>query len=139
MAELKTKKTTVSVRDFLAKVPSETRRRDAQALAKVFGKATGWKARMWGPTIVGFGSYQYVYDSGHSGEACVVGFSPRKTSLVVYGLARGDGHLKKLGKHKTSGGCIHINTLADIDVRVLEQMIVEGVAATSKKWPVSRT
>src|SRR5262245_21502441 len=84
MAEMKTKTTKVSVKDFIAKVKNETRRKDAEALLKVFEKATGWKAQMWGPTIVGYGRYKYTYDTGHTGEICVVGFSPRSASLVIY-------------------------------------------------------
>ncbi len=139
MAETKTKATKVSVKDFIAKTPNETRRKDAQALLKLFEKLTGWKAQMWGPTIVGFGRYKYTYDSGHSGEAPVVGFSPRAASLSLYcGLGPEDaaGLLKSFGKHKTgNGGCIYVNKLDDIDLAVLEKLIKAGVVNISKKWP----
>jgi hypothetical protein len=147
MAEAKTKTTRISVRDFIAKVKNETRRKDAETLLQVFDKATGWKAQMWGPTIVGYGRYKYTYDTGHSGEICVVGFSPRAANLVIYQHPDLSGKtavlLKKLGKHK--GGldsCLYINKLADIDLGVLEKLIELGVStlkktAAEKRWPVS--
>jgi hypothetical protein len=104
---------------------------------------------MWGPTIVGYGRYKYTYDTGHTGEICVVGFSPRKANLVIYLLPDPSGNtaalLSKLGKHK--GGidsCLYINKLADIDLDVLEQLITLGVTtlqkvAAEKHWPVSAT
>lgn len=142
MAEIKTKPTKVSVGDFIAAVENGTRREDAKTLLKLFQKVTGWKARMWGPTIVGFGAYHYTYDTGHSGSICVVGFSPRKANLVVYvsdfpGKA---GLLQKLGKHK--GGlkqCLYMNSLADVDLTVLEKILKAGVAQTRKTWPVTST
>lgn len=140
MAKTKTKPTKVSVGDFIAAVENDTRREDARTLLKLFEKATGWKARMWGPTIVGFGAYHYTYDTGHSGSICVVGFSPRKANLVVYvsdfpGKA---GLLQRLGKHK--GGlkqCLYLNSLADVDLAVLEKILKAGVAQTKKTWPVT--
>ena len=149
MAAPKTKFTKVSVKDFVAQVPNETRRKDAEVLLKLFGKATGWKGQMFGPTIVGFGKYEYTYDSGHSGIACVVGFSPRASNLVIYSgmMASGDKaapFLAKLGKHKTSKGCLYINKLEDVDLGQLEKMIKAGAANakktfTDKGWPVSAT
>jgi Domain of unknown function (DU1801) len=140
MAETKTKVTKVSVREFIDGIENDTRREDAKTLLKLFAKVTGWKARMWGPTIVGFGAYHYTYDTGHSGSICVVGFSPRKASLVVY-VADFPGKaelLRKLGRHK--GGlkqCLYINKLADVDVVVLGKILKAGVAATRKTWPVT--
>jgi hypothetical protein len=140
MAELKTKPTTVKPKDFIAAVENETRRQDAQTLLKLFEKVTGWKAKMWGPTIVGFGAYRYTYDTGHSGSMCVVGFSPRKANLVIYAANAADtpALLKKLGKHK--GGykqCLYINKLADVDLAVLEKIIRSGLAEMKKHWPVT--
>jgi hypothetical protein len=140
MATTKTKPTKVSVRSFISSVENETRRDDAKTLLKLFEKATGWKARMWGPTIVGVGAYHYTYETGHSGSICVVGFSPRKANLVIYvfdfpGKA---GLLQKLGKHK--GGlkqCLYINKLADVDIAVLETILQAGVVETRKTWPVT--
>jgi hypothetical protein len=140
MAETKTKPTKASVRDFIAAVENGTRRADANALLKLFAKVTGWKPQMWGPTIVGFGAYHYKYESGHSGSTCVVGFSPRKSSLVIYAFDfPGKAELlQKLGKHK--GGlkqCLYINKLADVDPAVLSKILEAGVAETKRAWPVT--
>jgi hypothetical protein len=140
VAETKTKPTKVSVKDFIAKVENETRRQDAEVLLKLFAKVSGWKAKMWGPTIVGFGAYHYTYETGHSGSICAVGFSPRKANLVVYACNSPNtpALLKKLGKHK--GGleqCLYINKLADVDLAVLEQIVKDGITAIKKKWPVT--
>jgi hypothetical protein len=140
MAENKTKVTKVSVAKFIAGVENDTRREDAKALLRLIKKLTGWKARMWGPTIIGCGVYHYTYDTGHSGTSPVVGFSPRKANLVVYvfdfpGKAE---LLKKLGKHK--GGikqCLYINKLEDVDTTVLAKILKGGIAAAKKVWPVT--
>ncbi|MGH9935837.1 MAG: DUF1801 domain-containing protein [Blastocatellia bacterium] len=138
--EIKTNPTKVSVRNFIAAVENDTRREDAKTLLKLFGKATGWKARMWGPTIVGFGAYHYTYASGHSGSTCVVGFSPRKANSVIYvfDFPGKEELLQKLGKHK--GGlkqCLYINKLADVDLAVLEEILKAGVVEAKKIWPVT--
>ena len=137
MADMKTKATKVSVKDFIAKVKNETRRKDAETLLKVFEKATGWKAQMWGPTIVGYGRYKYTYDTGRTGEICVVGFSPRTANLVIYQHPDPSGKtadlVAKLGKCK--GGldsCLYINKLADVDREVLEKLIKLGVGTLQK-------
>jgi hypothetical protein len=140
MAESKTKPTAVKPKDFIAAIENETRRKDGQTLLKLFAKVTGWNAKMWGPTIVGFGAYHYTYDSGRSGSICAVGFSPRKTSLVIY-AATAPGTpalLGKLGKHK--GGdqqCLYIGKLADVDLAVLEKIIRAGLVQIRKTWPVT--
>jgi hypothetical protein len=140
MPENKTKPTAVKPKDFIASIDNETRRADAKTLLKLFETVTRWKAYMLGPTIVGFGAYHYTYESGRSGSACAVGFSPRKTNLVVY-VFDFEGKaalLKKLGKHK--GGleqCLYINKLADIDLAVLEKIIKGGIAQTKRTWPVT--
>jgi len=140
MAKTKTKPTQVNVKDFIAEVENNTRREDAITLLKLFAKVTGWKAKMWGPTIIGFGAYHYTYDSGHSGSICAVGFSPRKASLVIYvsDFPGKEELLKKLGKHK--GGiqqCLYINKLADVDLAMLEQILKGGVIEIKKTWPVT--
>jgi len=123
MAELKTKQTELSVEDFLAAVPDETRREDAKAVCAMMARVTGQPAKMWGPSIVGFGSYSYTYDSGHSGTMCRIGFSPRKAQLVLYGgFLRAPELLEKLGKHDSGKGCLYIKKLANVDMGVLEQM-----------------
>jgi len=137
----KTTITKASVPDFIAAVEGDTKRADAEALLKLYAKATGWKPQMYGPTIVGYGRYAYTYDSGHSGEACVVGFSPRKAAISIYGGINPKEIpelMGKLGKHKTGGGgCIYVNKLADIDTAVLEKVLKAGVANMKKKWPVT--
>jgi hypothetical protein len=142
MTENKTKPTKVSVTKFIAAVDNETRRADAKTLLKLFSKVTGWKAQMLGPTIIGFGLYHYTYESGRTGAACVLGFSPRKANLVIYvfDFPGKEALLKKLGKHR--GGlrqCLYINKLADVDTVVLEKILVGGIAAAKKCWPVSAT
>ncbi len=132
MAENKTKPTTLSVPAFLDACADE-RRADAKALAKLMQKVTGDKPTMWGPSIVGFGSYHYTYASGREGDAPIVGFSPRKAANVLYGaigFGGAEGLLAKLGKHTTGKGCLYIKKLADVDVTVLETLLEKAVAAT---------
>jgi hypothetical protein len=133
MPENKTKPTALSVAAFLNACDDEARRTDAKALAKLMQKATGCEPRMWGPSIVGFDSYHYVYESGREGDAPVVGFSPRKAATVLYGAIGFDGAealLAKLGKHTTGKGCLYIKKLADVDIKVLEKLVEKGVATT---------
>ena len=140
MADTKTKPTKVNVNTFIASVENETRRADAKILVKVFQKATGWKPQMLGPSIIGFGLYHYTYETGHSGASCVVGFSPRKSHLVIYAFdfpGKAD-LLERLGKHK--GGlqqCLYINKLADVDLDVLTAIIKGGIAQAKSLWPVT--
>ena len=137
MAEQKTKLTKASVPAFLAAIPDPRRGADAKAVAKLIAAATGEKAAMWGASIVGYGRYKYVYASGHSGESCITGFSPRKTSLVLYlsqGFPERAALLKKLGKHKTGVGCVYINRLEDIDAAILTEMITRSHAWVIKKY-----
>jgi hypothetical protein len=133
MAENKTKPTTVSVPAFLDACADEARRADAKALARLMQKVTGDQPSMWGPSIVGFGSYHYAYESGRQGDMPIVGFSPRKAANVLYGAIGFDGAevvLAKLGKHTTGKGCLYIKKLADVDVKVLETLLELAVAAT---------
>jgi len=133
MAENKTKPTTTSVPAFLDACPDETRRTDAKALAKLMQKVTGHKPAMWGSAIVGFDSYHYTYESGREGDMLIVGFSPRKAANVLYGAIGFDGAevlLAKLGKHTTGKGCLYIKKLAEVDMKILETLIENAVAAT---------
>ena len=133
MAENKTKATEVSVTAYIAALPEESRRADAKALVKLMQGATGEKPKMWGPSIIGFGSYHYVYESGREGDMPIVGFSPRKAATVIYGLrAAGEAEslLAKLGKHTTGKGCVYIKKLADVDQKVLSTLITKSAAAT---------
>jgi hypothetical protein len=140
MAENKTKPTTVSVASFLAKVANEQRRKDSKELVKLFRELSGKPAKMWGPTIVGFGSYHYVYESGREGDAPLIGFSPRKPELVLY-IPRhpGDEALRaKLGKNKASAGCLYVKKLDDIDRGVLKKLATKGIEELRKRYPASR-
>lgn len=127
------------VTDFIAAVDHPTRRADALTLAPLFEKITGWQPRMWGPTIIGYGRYQYVYASGRTGESLATGFSPRKASLSIYimpGYQDYSSILARLGKHKIGKSCLYVNTLADIDLRVLEELIRAGLTDLAKMWPI---
>jgi hypothetical protein len=136
MAENKTKQTTVSVTAFIDAIAEPKRQAAAKALVKLMQRATGEKAKMWGPSIIGFGSYHYVYESGREGDMPLVGFSPRKPATVFYGLSSAEASsalLPKLGKHTTGKGCLYVKDLADVDQKVLEEMVVKSVAARQAK------
>jgi hypothetical protein len=131
MAENKTKRTEASVESYFSAIEDETRRNDCEALARLMTKATKQQPKMWGPTIVGFGSYHYKYGSGREGDSCLTGFSSRKSDISVYLVANVLGQeelLSKLGKHKMGKGCLYIRKLSDVDLKVLEQLIVGAVA-----------
>lgn len=138
--EAKTRATAESVKDFIASLENETRRTDANTLLKVFADVTGWKPRMWGPSIIGYGAYEYTYDSGHSGSICAVGFSPRKANLAIYvaDFPGKEALLKRLGKHK--GGlqqCLYVNKLSDVRLDVLEEIIRGSLAELKRTWTVT--
>ncbi|NYT41211.1 DUF1801 domain-containing protein [Sphingomonas sp. R-74633] len=138
MAELKTKATEVKVADFIAAVSDETRRADAGAVCAMMQRLTGEAPRMWGPSIIGFGSYRYTYESGHSGEMCRIGFSPRKAELVLYVLdANADQGdlLARLGKHKSGKGCLYIKKLADVEADVLEEIVRAKIDRMDAAYP----
>jgi len=132
MAENKTKATDMSVDAFLAAVEHPVRRADGETLRALMARATGEPAVMWGPSIVGFGSYHYRYASGHEGDAPRVGFSPRAANLVLYvgGFAEYEELLARLGKHKRSKACLYLNKLPDVDAAVLEEIVRRTYAAT---------
>ena len=138
MAETKTHPTAVSVDDYIYAIDDERKRDDSRVLVKMMSKITGSKPKMWGPSIIGFGTYHYKYDSGHEGDAPVAGFSPRKAALTVYimrGFAKYDDLIAKLGKHKASKGCLYIKKLDDVDVRVLGELVKQSTAYVKKKYP----
>ncbi len=138
MAENKTKPTTVSVPAFIEAITDESKRADAKALVKLMQKASGEKPKMWGPSIVGFGSYHYKYESGREGDTPVIAFSPRKAATVLYGAIGFDGAeklLEKLGKHTTGKGCLYIKKLTDVDQQVLEGMLGKALAAKRERHP----
>ena len=136
-ADNKTKPNTVAPADFIAGVDNNIRRTDAETLLPWFEKITGLKAKMWGPSIIGFGRYHYKYDSGREGDMCMTGFSPRKAKTVLYimpGYQDMDEMLSRLGKHKLGKSCLYINKLADVDMDVLEEIVRFGVDYVKDKY-----
>lgn len=138
MAELKTKATEVSVNGFIDAVADERQRADAHVILEMMERLSGEPATMWGPSIIGFGTYHYKYASGREGDMCRIGFSPRKGQTVLYLLEGYEGReeqLARLGKHKTGVSCLYIKRLSDVDVGVLEEMVAESVAYMDKNYP----
>jgi len=126
MAENKTQASTASPEAYIDAIVRDARRQDCAALMALMAKATKQAPVMWGPAIVGFGVHRYPLANGKTGEICAVGFSSRKSDITLYGVARADGAeplLAALGKHKLGKGCLYIGRLADIDVKVLEQLV----------------
>lgn len=137
MAELKSKPTGVSVSDFIKNIADPQKRADCKAIAKMMRAASGKRARMWGSSIVGYGSYDYKYASGREGTYMECGFSPRAQNITVYimpGFSRFSSLMKKLGKHKTGKSCLYIKRLADIDTDMLATLIDESIKAMRKKY-----
>ena len=138
MAKNKTTETESSVTDFINAVEDVTKRNDSFELVKIMQKESGFEARMWGPGIIGFGSYHYKYDSGHEGDAPLVAFSPRKAAISLYCYATTENKeelLSKLGKHKASKGCIYIKKLTDIDTEILRKIILFSIENLIKLYP----
>jgi len=136
MADNKTKPTELSVAAFIDAITDPTKRADAKALVKLMQDVAGEKPKMWGPSIIGFGTYHYRYESGREGDMPIVGFSPRKPATVLYGLRAApdvDSLLDKLGKHTSGKGCVYIKKLADVDQKVLAELIRKSAAATRAK------
>jgi hypothetical protein len=136
MAENKTKPTEASVETYLAAIEDEIRRTDCKALSELMTRATGQPPKLWGSSIVGFGSYRYRYDSGREGESCLIGFASRKGDISVYLMAdfcERDALLAKLGKHKMGKGCLYLRRLADVDAEVLEQLVAGAIAETQRR------
>ena len=130
MAELKTKPTNASVEKFLNQVADETRREDCFKVAKMMEEITGEKPKMWGPSIVGFGSYHYKYASGQEGDWPITAFSPRKQDLTLYimpGFQESRELMPQLGKHRTGKSCLYIKRLSDIHVPTLKKLIRNSV------------
>ena len=136
MAELKTKPTTASVTKFLNDVSDKTRRDDCFAVLEMMREVTKEEPAMWGSSIVGFGRYRYKYESGREGEWPITGFSPRKGDLTLYimpGFDSDPALMKRLGKHKTGKSCLYIKKLADVDAKVLKQLIATSVKKLDSK------
>jgi hypothetical protein len=136
MAELKTRPTSVSVDDFLDAVPDPQRRADAGVLRATMERLSGEPAAMWGPSIVGFGTYHYRYESGHEGDMARIGFSPRARELVLYLYPRDPALMDRLGRYRTGKACLYIKRLADVDAAVLEQLCAESLDHMREKYPV---
>ncbi len=137
MAENKTKPTQASVESYIGAVDDESRRKDCEVLARLITQATKQPAAMWGSSIVGFGSYHYKYESGREGGSCLVGFSSRKSEICLYltaGVLGQEELVSKLGKHKTGKGCLYVRKLADVDLKVLEQLIVGAFAERKRHY-----
>ncbi|MRH43911.1 DUF1801 domain-containing protein [Aquibacillus halophilus] len=138
MYELKTKENDNSVITFIENVDSPKKREDAYRLLDIFTETTGYKAKMWGPSIIGFGAYHYKYESGHEGDAPLVGFSPRKAKISLY-FATGDTErgelLEEFGKHTSGKACVYINKVADINVDVLSTLINQSVKFLRETYP----
>ena len=137
MAENKTKATRASVADFINSIDDRQMRADARKVAAMMRRATGKRARMWGTSMVGYGTYHYRYASGREGDFMVTGFSPRKQALTVYimpGFASFSKLMEKLGKYKTGKSCLYIKRLADVDEDVLERLIEDSVEHMRKKY-----
>ena len=135
MAENKTKATAASVDDFLDVVPDPQRRADGKRLRAIMERLSGEPAAMWGPSIVGFGSYHYRYESGHEGDMARIGFSPRAKELVLYLFGKRQALMDRLGKYRTGKSCLYVKRLADVDEAVLEQLIAESLAYMKEKYP----
>jgi hypothetical protein len=140
MAKNKTAETTQSVADFIEKVNDPVKRKDSHSVSALMQELTGFEPKMWGPSIIGFGSYHYKYESGHEGDAPLIGFSPRSTAITLYISMETEVReelLQQLGKHKTGKGCIYIKKLDDVSTVGLAKMIGHSVSYLRKKYPES--
>jgi hypothetical protein len=141
-AEIKTKATEVTVADFIATVPEARRREEAGVIDAMHRRVTGLDPKMWGPSIIGYGSYDYLYDSGRSGTMCRAGFSPRKASMTLYLMGHyldrqpeADALLARLGKYKNGKSCLYVNKLADVDLEILEQLVTLSWDVMNERYP----
>ncbi|MGB5623806.1 MAG: DUF1801 domain-containing protein [Gammaproteobacteria bacterium] len=138
MAENKTKQTEASVEAYLDAIADETRRQDCRELVGLMSRISGQPPKMWGSSIVGFGSYHYRYESGREGDSCLTGFSSRKRDISIYLTAYFDGHaefLEQLGKHKMGKSCLSVRKLSDVRLDVLEQLVAGSIAETKRRYP----
>lgn len=137
MAELKTQQNDASVETFLDGIEHKKRQADTRAVCTLMARTTGWQAKMWGKSIIGFGAYDYKYESGRGGRWMIVGLSPRKTSLTVYimpGFAGFPELMSKIGKYKIGKSCLYINKLEDVDLSILEQLIAQSVEVMKDRY-----
>jgi uncharacterized protein DUF1801 len=137
MAENKSKATNASVQDYIASRASEEQRMDCKALMSILSRITRHRPKMWGPSIVGYGSCRYTYESGRTGEMCLTGFAIRGRELVVYLVAESKEQqelLSRLGKHKIGKSCLYFKRLADLDKAVLEQLVANSVGDLQRRY-----
>lgn len=140
-ADTKTRPTDADVDAHLAALGNPAREADCRTLVQLMGRLTKKPAVMWGPSIIGFDSYHYVYDSGREGDACLMGFASRKTDIAIYVVAGFDGTealIARLGKCKTSKACLYVKRLSDIDLKVLEALLKHSAAEIRRRYPVRR-
>lgn len=140
MAENKTRPTNASVQDYVASRANAEQRADCKALMSMFKRITRQPPKMWGPSIVGYGSCRYTYESGRTGEMCLAGFAIRGRELVVYILPRGkeqEALLSKLGKHRMGKSCLYFNRLADVDKTILEELVANSVKEVTRRYDTS--
>lgn len=143
VAEAKTKPTNAVVEEFIAQFEDPQKRADSQVLIELMQKVTGYSPKMWGPSIIGFGSYHYKYDSGREGDSCLAGFSPRQAEFSIYlngtyapGIgSKRDKLLERLGKHRMGKGCLYVKRLEGLDLTVLEQLVRLSYDATRERYP----
>lgn len=139
MSDQKTLPTGASVHDYIDQVEPAGRQDDARQMLQVFQDATGFEPKMWGPSLIGFGRYNYTYESGHSGSALATGFAPRKANMVVYimpGYADFGEILSRLGRHKMGKSCLYLGRLKSVDLTVLNELIRAGLADLGKRWTI---
>lgn len=138
MYEQKTKETDADVIEFIESVENPKKKQDAYKLLEIFEETSGYPAKMWGSSIIGFGSYHYVYATGHSGDTPLVGFSPRKAKISLY-FATGDPDrgplLQRFGKHTSGKACVYINKTEDVDLDVLKELITESIKFLQTLYP----
>lgn len=140
--EIKTKATEVTVANYIASLPEERRREEAPVIDAIHRRVTGLEPKMWGPSIIGYGSYDYHYDSGHSGTMARAGFSPRKAAMTLYLMGHyldrqpeADALLAQLGKYKNGKSCLYVNKLANVDLDVLEKLVVLSWDMMNERYP----
>jgi nucleoid DNA-binding protein len=137
MSDLKTKPTKASVSAFIDAIEDPQKRKDCRELVKMMSEVTGKKPKMWGTSIVGFGTYHYKYASGREGDWPITGFSPRKQNLTIYimlGFSKYGSLMKKIGKHKHSKSCLYVRSLDDLDRKVLRRLVEKSVADMRRKY-----
>lgn len=140
MAQNTTQATPLSVAEFIDRVEPASKKADALVLDQLFRNITGWTPQMWGPSIIGYGTYHYIYASGREGDSLATGFSPRKGAHSIYimpGYQDFSDILARLGKHKIGKSCLYVNKLADIDLDVLQELIRAGLSELDRVWPTN--